>query len=50
MANTAQLLRRQSSRDIPLRTQRSIDVLELRVCSLSIKNLNKKIKVNVSGT
>ncbi|KAL5274866.1 SLC6A19 family protein [Megaselia abdita] len=30
MANTAQLLRRQSSRDIPLRTQRSIDVLELR--------------------
>ncbi|CAD7090230.1 unnamed protein product [Hermetia illucens] len=30
MANTAQLLRRQSSRDIPLRTQRSLDNLELK--------------------
>lgn len=30
MANTAQLLRRQSSRDIPLKTQKSIDNLELR--------------------
>ncbi|XP_055389681.1 sodium-dependent neutral amino acid transporter B(0)AT3 [Condylostylus longicornis] len=30
MANTAQLLRRQSSRDLHLRTQRSIDNLELK--------------------
>jgi len=31
MANTAQLLRRQSSRDIVLKSQKSIDQLELRV-------------------
>lgn len=31
MANTAQLLRRQSSRDIILKTQKSIDQHELRV-------------------
>lgn len=41
MANPAQLLRRQSSRDFVLKTQRSIDQLELRVNNLLNKIINK---------
>jgi len=43
MANTAQLLRRQSSRDIILKSQKSIDQLELRV---SPQDRKRKKEVN----
>lgn len=49
MANPAQLLRRQSSRDFVLKTQRSIDQLELRVNNLLNKIISKGcLKINYS--
>lgn len=44
MANTAQLFRRQSSRDLINSRQRSIDNLELKVNSLDYTEINEAIR------
>ena len=51
MANTAQLLRRQSSRDIILKSQRSIDQHELRVSThqVEVNKLFGEKKTKITG-